>query len=385
MERDVSVKMGRPFAGSRMMIAAVSVALSGGVFGVGSTFAEEDATSAVLKDGKIGYAMTMRHWAIYQTPEGKTECPQGFNDGPREQFKLLFPDDGTKRTLMETQISRESEVWHPGLSEEPYPFLEVVGKTSRGLDLDGQVDSNDFVSPEGDEGIDNQLYRAIGCIANFRGPDGTAYHFENNYMQRYNYNRLLIELTGVDNLVNDDDVTVTTYRGLDGLLTDATGKDFIPGGTQRVDMRWGKEFIQEFKGKIVDGVLTTEAKDLQIPWSVTFDTNTIMYLKDVRFDLKLTPDGGEGLIGAYADIHDWYYHATVGWSTHHQSYGQESSPSMYRALNRLADAYPDPETGKNTAISTALDVKFTQVFILHPAQEVAEKEDESSTRIASAK
>jgi len=58
---------------------------------------------------------------------------------------------------------------------------------------------------------------------------------------------------------------------------------------------------------------------------------------------------------------------------------------MYRALNRLADAYPDPETGKNTAISTALDVKFTQVFILHPAQEVASEEDESSTRIASAK
>ena len=347
--------------------------------GAGAAAAEDTAAGAVLKDRSIGYAMTMRHWAIYQTPEGKVECPQGFNTGPREQFKLLFPDDGTKRTLLETQLSRESEVWHPSTTAEPYPFHEVSGKIAMGLDLDGKVDTNDFVSPDGDDGIDNQLYRAIGCIANFRGPDGTAYHFENNYMQRYNYNRLLIELTGVDSLENDEDVIVTTYRGLDGLLTDATGKDFIPGGTQRIDGRWGKEFIQTFQGKIVDGVLTTEPKDLSIPWSVTFDTNTIQYLKDVRFNLRLTSEGAEGLIGAYADVHDWYYHGTVGWSTHHQSYGQESSPSMYRAFRRLADGHPDPVTGENTAMSAALDVKFTQVFVLHPEQEVP------SNTVASAK
>jgi hypothetical protein len=380
MKHDLTAKMGRPSIAPRMLAAAMTFAACG----AGSATAE-DSDAVGLKDRTIGYAMTMRHWAIYQTPEGKVECPQGFNTGPREQFKLLFPEDGTKRTLLETQLARESEVWHPGLSEEPYPFYEVTGKTSMGLNLDGKVDPNDFTSPDGDEGIDNQLYRAIGCIANFRGPDGTAYHFENNYMQRFNYNRFLIELTGVDSLTNDDEVTVTTYRGLDGLLTDATGKDFIPGGTQRVDMRWGKRFIQKFSGKIVDGILTTDAADLNLPWSVTFDTNIIQYLKDVRFNLRLTPQRAEGLMGAYADIHDWYYHGTVGWSTHHQSYGQESSPSMYRAFHRLADAYPDPETGVNTALSTAIDVKFTQVFILHPSQEVASKEDERPNRVALAR
>jgi hypothetical protein len=374
MKRKLPVIGRRSLTAPRVLAAAMTLTLCGA-----GGAAADDAAAAVLKDRAIGYAMTMRHWAIYQTPEGKVECPQGFNTGPREQFKLLFPDDGTKRTILETQLSRESEVWHPNTTEEPYPFHEVSGKIAMGLDLDGKVGANDFVSPDGDGGIDNQLYRAIGCIANFRGPDGTAYHFENNYMQRYNYNRLLIELTGVDSLDNDDDVTVTTYRGLDNLLTDATGKDFISGGTQRIDGRWGKEFIQTFKGKIVDGVLTTEAADLRIPWSVTFDTNTIQYLKDVRFNLRLTPQGAEGLIGAYADVHDWYYHATVGWSTHHQSYGQESSPSMYRAFRRLADAHPDPETGENTAISAALDVKFTQVFILHPELEVP------SNTVASAK
>ncbi len=378
MRHDPLVKMSTQKFAPAALAAATILATCGA-----NAAAAEDSDSLELKNRSIGYVLTMRHWAIYQTPEAKEECPQGFNDGPREQFKLLYPEDGTNWTLLETQLERESEVWHPGTEKEPYPFYEVEGTTSIGLNLDGQVDAIDFISPEGDEGIDNQLYRAIGCIANFRGPDGTAYHFENNYMQRYNYNRFVIEITGVDDLVNDDQVTLTTYRGLDGLLTDASGRDFIPGGTQRIDMRWGKEFIQSFKGKIVDGVLTTEAADLNMPWSVTFKTSPVMYLKDARFQLKLTPDGAEGLMGTYVDVHDWYYHATVGWSTHHQSYGQESSPSMYRALRRLADAYPDPETGENTAISGAVDVKFSRAFVVHPDQEIAADDAEMEAEVAS--
>jgi hypothetical protein len=51
-------------------------------------------------------------------------------------------------------------------------------------------------------------------------------------------------------------------------------------------------------------------------------------------------------------------------STHDQSYGQLTSKSLYKAMRRLADAYPDPNTGANTAISSALRAKFTQVYIL---------------------
>lgn len=43
-----------------------------------------------------------------------------------------------------------------------------------------------------------------------------------------------------------------------------------------------------------------------------------------------------------------------------------------KALRRLADAYPDPETSTNTAISTALDVKLTQVDIVHPPENAIE-------------
>ncbi len=369
MKRDLTVKIGRSVIGPRvLLVAAMSIAICGA-----GGAAAKDAAAGGLKDRTIGYVLTNKYWAIHQTPGAKTECPMGFNDGPREQFKLLFPDNGEKRTLLKTQLARESEVWFPTTSKEPYPFYEVTGGISIGMNLDGKVDDNDFTSPDGVEGIDNQLYRAIGCIANYRGPDGTLYHFTNKYYQQHNYNRVLIELTGVDSLTSDSDVTVTTYRGLDGLLADATGSDFMPGGSQRVDMRWGEEFIQKFNGKIVDGIVTTEAADLVLPQTAAFQDTTIQTIRGLRFQLKLTPDGAEGLMAGYTDVGGFYYQLNAAWSTHLQSYGQLSSPSLYRALHRLADGYPDPETGANTAISSALDVKFTQVFILHPSQEVAAK------------
>jgi hypothetical protein len=349
----------------RLLFTAVAIT----AFGAAGASAED--TSGALKDRTIGYVITHTYWAIHQTPDAKVECPYGFNDGPREQFEILYPDIGEKRMLLDTQLEREREIWFPSTSDEPYPFHEVQGNTAIGLNLDGKTDANDFKSPDGEEGVDNQLYRAIGCIDNYRGPDGTLYHFTNNYMQRHNYNRVLIELTDVDSLVNDDDVTVTTYRGLDSLMTNATGQDFLPGGSQRVDSRWGKEFIQTFKGQIVDGVLTTDPADLTMPATAAAQDATVQKIRDVRFQLRLSPERAEGLMAGYTDVQNFYYQLNAAWSTHLQSYGRLSSPSLYRALRRLADAYPDPTTGENTAISSTLEIKLAQVFIVHPQQKIA--------------
>ena len=38
-----------------------------------------------------------------------------------------------------------------------------------GFNLDGKVKPADFVSPDGEKGIDNNLYRAWGCDAPWRG------------------------------------------------------------------------------------------------------------------------------------------------------------------------------------------------------------------------
>lgn len=317
------------------------------------------------KNGRIGYVLTDKAWVIYEDDGLEVQCPQGLNaSGVRQQFAELFPmDDGQEWTVLESRLMREGRMWHPETSPEDFPYYEAQGDIAYGLNLDGKVDDNDYISPEGEEGIDNQLQRAIGCTPGWRS-DGQFVHFESLFAIGHGYNRWMIELTGVDDLVNDDDVTVTSYRGLDDLFTDATGDGFVPGGTQRVDARWGESFVEEMKGKIVDGVLITEPVEAaKVPWAMRF----VGYYNvlDFQLKLKLTPETAEGIFAGYVDVKQWNNRLNRNWGTHHQSYGTVSAASEYRAMRRLADAYPD-ETGANTAISGAARISLTQVYIVHP-------------------
>ncbi len=323
------------------------------------------ADTATIRDGKIGYVMTDLFWSVYQTDDSLEECPRGFNDGPREQFEALFPYyEGL--TVEETQLAREIQTWHPTTELDGFEFLQVEGKYSWGLNLDNTVSANDFTHPDGTPGIDNEVYRTVGCVIGFRGPDGVEYIFQNKAIADERYNRMMIELSDVDSLENDNAVKVMVYRGLDRLLTDATGSKVVAGGTQRVDRRWGESLIRETTGKIVDGKLVTAPIDqLIIPWQ-NLRVPSIQLFKDARLVLDLSATSANGLLAGYADVDTWYYQLIRNDSTHHLSNGQISGISLYKALRRFADAYPDPDSGDNTAISTALDIKMTQVFIIHP-------------------
>ena len=46
---------------------------------------------------------------------------------------------------------------------------QVTGRIGDGFNLDGKIKPTDFVSPDGEKGIDNNLYRAWGCDAPWRG------------------------------------------------------------------------------------------------------------------------------------------------------------------------------------------------------------------------
>lgn len=319
----------------------------------------------------IAYALTNYQWEIYQTPGNKVECPTGFNDGPREQFAKLFPEDGTKRKLVDTQLMRENEIWRPDTSPDVLPFKEAVGTISYGMNLDGEISADDFINPDGEKGVDNQLYRAVGCIANFNGAGGTLVQFTNQNLQKHLYNRVVMELTDVDSLVNDESVTITTYRGREPLMTNATGQGFLPGGTQTVDMKFGKSLIHTFHGKIVDGVLLTEPGEFTWPASGGFEDTALHKMRGLRMRLSLTPHRAEGMLAGYTDIEAFHRMHNKVRSTHLQSYGQQAAASLYKAMHRLADGFPDPVSGANTAISAAINAKFVQIYLRHPPQETS--------------
>ena len=111
---------------SKRISLTLGVAMSLGLANTAGAAPREQ--SPVLENGVIGYVMTERVWAVYETKDGKEECPQGFNDGNREEFKKLFPDDGKQRTVVETQLKREGEQWHPQTATYKMPHKEVQGK-----------------------------------------------------------------------------------------------------------------------------------------------------------------------------------------------------------------------------------------------------------------
>ena len=220
----------------------------GAAFAAGLSAAAFADDATPIKNGRIGYVQAAIHWAVYQTADGKAECPQGLNpNGPREIFKQLWPNGGK---MEDTILVREGLNAFPTDHPAQFPYILTSGKTALGLNLDGKIGPNDFTTPDGEKGIDNAFYLVTGCNTGFRGPDGQVQLFANKFMQRFVFDRMMIELSGVDNLDNDANVDVTIYRGRDPLVLDATGEKVAPGGSQRIDDRYGKSLIQRLHGKI---------------------------------------------------------------------------------------------------------------------------------------
>ena len=125
-------------AASSLARPTLAAVLTLGLLGTGQAAEPLQEGGNALRNGTIGYVLTNRYWSIYETEGGKTECPSGFNDGPREQFKQAY-GDGKKRSIVETALKREGKQWHPSTTPEPFKFKEAQGNTSYGLNLDGKV------------------------------------------------------------------------------------------------------------------------------------------------------------------------------------------------------------------------------------------------------
>lgn len=350
-----------------------------GMLGIGGTAQALSPGEQSLKNRTIGYVMSDSQWAVYQTAGGKDECPNGLSKwGPRERFKEMFPDRTPgKYLLKDTQIALEASIWNPDTTPDKFEYIVAGGTTSYGANLDGKVGPNDFTSPEGEKGVDNQLFRVIGCDDNMRGPNGTIYGVGGNYVRNVTFNRMIVELTNVDSLANDADVDVKITKGLDKLMTDAGGDKMLPGGTQRVDTRWGKKFTQTMKGKIVNGVLVTNP----VPVLKIIDTRNRTPIEDLfrdgRLVLKVSADYAEGIAAGYVDISRFYFNFNKEFNTFVQAYGRTDAHGMYKKMMELADAYPDKD-GKNTAISGAILMKFAQTFVEYPAKQVASRGGQTS-------
>lgn len=111
-----------------------------------------------------------------------------------------------------------------------------------------------------------------------------------------------------------------------------------------------------------------EPGDVMIPEAYGASDVSVQRFRGVRWCLKLTPESAEGLMAGYVGIDDFNRQLGRSMSTQMTAYFHLAAPLLYRTIERLADGYPDPKTGKNTVLSFALAVTMKQAFIVHSGQ-----------------
>ena len=246
---------------------------------------------------------------------------------------------------------------------------QVVGRISDGLNLDGKVKDGDFVSPDGERGIDNALYRAMGCDAPFRNPATATLDLRENAQMQEGLYTVVIRISGNQDPKNDSDAVVEIGYSPDKIVRDALN-NVAPDYSYRIVKR---EQYTRLKARIRDGVVETEQVDrLHVPrigWFPDQMGDADFHNGGVRLKIDADGRGASGVVGGYRNWLDLLAENTFAQTGAEQGIrDHEDAVSLYYALKRNADGMPDPKTGRNTGISMAYRIKAVPAHVIDPAR-----------------
>jgi hypothetical protein len=261
---------------------------------------------------------------------------------------------------------------------------QVVGRISDGLNLDGKVKDSDFVSPDGERGIDNALYRAMGCDAPFRNPATATLDLRENAQMQEGLYTVVIRISGNQDPINDSDATLEIGYSPDKIVRDALNNVASDYSYRIVKT----EQYTKLKATIQNGVVMTEQADrLHVPrigWFPDQMGDADFHKGRVRLKIDADGRGASGVVGGYRRWLDLLAENTFAQTGAEQGIrDHEDAVSLYYALKRNADGMPEPGTGKNTGISMAYRIKALPAHVVDPAtpaQVRRTKEDDRRTK-----
>lgn len=216
-----------------------------------------------------------------------TACGDGIMD-------FLFQHDGYVYENAQANVMREFEFF----GEDEYGI-------AKGFNLDEQVSTNrdietcytqDHTSPDGLAGVDNQLAKIWGDIEPLVGEAVRGL-----IQGAINEGRFLImvELTDVDDLKNDDDVTLHVFRGELKPVIGTFGL-IAPDQTYDFDSEFASSVIENVK--IVDGIVEAGPVAFQVPVDI-LEVQFPLQVDNGKIRFEILEDGSfEGMIGGYIDI-----------------------------------------------------------------------------------
>ena len=245
----------------------------------------------------------------------------------------------------------------------PYDFPELAkgyvpyqGKISTGMNLDGKAGASNFSSPDGEKGVDNQLWRAIGCYKQSQEMNDPAFQEKVMLSAR---SPTLVEVSGIDDSRNDPDVTVRVLTGADPLVRDGAGK---PLARASYSLDPDPSLVNVAHGRIVDGVLTTDPFDLRFVFREQIIDN-VRVVRGAVVRARFKPDGNlDGGIYGYTTLSSYYDMVEHMTQDGADNVGL-SCVAVRQALDRYADGYRDRATGKYTAISSEWRFHAVPAFV----------------------
>jgi hypothetical protein len=255
---------------------------------------------------------------------------------------------------------------NPWAAEDPGQ-PQVASRIGDGFNLDGKIKAGDFVSPDGEKGIDNNLYRAWGCDAPWRGNGNATLDLRANDKMQEGLYTMVIRISGNQHPMNDSDATVEIGYSPDKIVKDARGGIAIDYSYRILTAAQ----YTKLKAKIKDGVVETEqVEHLHTPriawfYDQTGDTN----FTNGKIRLNMAADGlsGTGLIGGYRNWRDLYAENTFAQDGGQQGVREhEDHVALYYALRRNADGMYNEKTGTYDGISSVYRIRFASAFVVDP-------------------
>ncbi len=255
---------------------------------------------------------------------------------------------------------------NPWAAEDPGQ-PQVTGLIGDGFNLDGKVKADDFISPAGEKGIDNNLYRAWGCDAPWRGNGNATLDLRANDKMQEGLYTIVVRVSGNQSPMNDSDATIEIGYSPDKIVRDARAgiaADYSYRILKSAQYTRMKAVIRE---GVVESEQVAELHSPRIAWfyDQTGDTN----FRQGRLRLTMAPDGltATGLIGGYRDWRDLYAENTFAQDGGQQGVREhEDHVALYYALRRNADGLYNEKTGSNDGISSAYRLRLTSAFVVDP-------------------
>jgi hypothetical protein len=341
------------------------------------------------------------------TMEAGTDCPKGTTPDSNytTMLKTTWRSDaevadilrsatvavnGTFNTNREFRVSaalrnrsfrKDIDTWvNPFTAPDP-GMQQVTGKIGEGFDLDHNAKTG-FVSPTGQKGVDNNLYRVLGCGMAYRGVPWSAYlSVRGNDKMLEGLYTIIIRVSGNKDPMNDDDARVEIGYSPDHVVKNSAG-GAVPDYSFRIVKT--AQYTRT-KAVVKNGVVeTVQTPELRMPRFGWFENNRgeSVFQKGM-LRLEVNADGtSSGLVGGYLDWRDYYGNDTFDTNSSagtRETYYHENQVAKYYALKRNADGMPDPVTGQNMGISAAYRFTVQPAHVIDPATPAAINEPLTGT------